>query len=496
MTFICNPAHKFTNLLLAVLSVAAVNMPVSAFGESTKQPPNIVFIMADDMGYGDIQAYNSESKIETPHLNQLAREGMRFTDAHAPAGLCVQTRYGLLTGQYPFRTTLKERTDPCIREDQLTLPGMLKKAGYYTAMLGKWHLGFVGGKDKEDYSEGLHGGPKDRGFDYFFGIPASLDIPPYYWIQNRKPLLPPTRTIGNNFSEGWTKIQGAFWRQGRVAPGFVHADVLPTLTRRTNFFLDTQAQLPADSRKPFFLYLPLPAPHTPWLPNKRFSGKSDASMYGDFVMMVDDMVGQIAQRLEQHGFDENTLIVFTSDNGPVWYPADTERLGHSSTGPLRGMKADSYEGGHRVPFIVRWPATTPPNTVNHHLICHTDMLATFAALTGQTVPDSQAPDSIDQSPLLTSPQLDQPLRETLITSNNNKYYGVRNGNWKLITGLGSGGFTQPRDIKPSPGGPTGQLFNLQTDPGETKNLWAEHPEIVKQLQDILTQSQASGSTTK
>ena len=219
-------------------------------------------------------------------------------------------------------------------------------------------------------------------------------------------------------------------------------------------------------------------------------------MYGDFVMMVDDMVGQIAQRLEQHGFDENTLIVFTSDNGPVWYPADTERLGHSSTGPLRGMKADSYEGGHRVPFIVRWPATTPPNTVNHHLICHTDMLATFAALTGQIVPDSQAPDSIDQSPLLTSPQLDQPLRETLITSNNNKYYGVRNGNWKLITGLGSGGFTQPRDIKPSPGGPTGQLFNLQTDPGETKNLWAEHPEIVKQLQDILTQSKASGSTTK
>ena len=206
MTFTCNPAHKFTKLLLAVLSVAAVNMPVSAFGESTKQPPNIVFIMADDMGYGDIQAYNSESKIETPHLNQLAREGMRFTDAHAPAGLCVQTRYGLLTGQYPFRTTLKERTDPCIGEDQLTLPGMLKNAGYYTAMLGKWHLGFVGGKDKEDYSEGLHGGPKDRGFDYFFGIPASLDIPPYYWIQNRKPLLPPTRTIGNNFSEGWTKI--------------------------------------------------------------------------------------------------------------------------------------------------------------------------------------------------------------------------------------------------------------------------------------------------
>ncbi len=203
--------------------------------------PNIIFIMADDMGYGDIGAYNSESQIETPNLNQLAKQGMRFTDAHAPAGLCVQTRYGLLTGQYPFRTTLKEKTDPCISEDQLTLPGMLQDAGYYTAMLGKWHLGFEGGKDKEDYSGGLHGGPKDRGFNYYFGIPASLDIPPYYWIQNRSPLLPPTEFIEDNFSDGWTKIQGAFWRKGRIAPGFVHAEVLPTLTRRANFFLDTQA---------------------------------------------------------------------------------------------------------------------------------------------------------------------------------------------------------------------------------------------------------------
>jgi len=478
----------FISFGLGSLSVSAT--PVAA--NNPKFKPNIIFIMADDMGYGDIQAYNSDSKIDTPNLNQLAKQGMRFTDAHAPAGLCVQTRYGLLTGQYPFRTTLKERTDPCIQEEQLTLPGMLKKAGYDTAMLGKWHLGFVGGKDKADYSQGLHGGPKDRGFDYFFGIPASLDIPPYYWIQNRKPLLAPTETIGDNFSDGWTRIQGAFWRKGRVAPGFTHAEVLPTISRRANFFLDTRAQLPQKTRKPFFLYLPLPAPHTPWLPGKRFTGKSNASMYGDFVMMVDDMVGQIMKRLEQHGMADDTLLVFTSDNGPVWYPADTERLGHSSTGSLRGMKADSYEGGHRVPFIVRWPSQTPASTVNEHLLCHTDMLATLAVLTGQEVPIGQAQDSINQSQLLFMPKLEEPPRNTLITSNNPKYFGVRMGQWKMITGLGSGGFTQPRDLKPSEGGPTGQLFNLSEDLSETNNLWQKHPEIVKQLESILRQSKEAG----
>lgn len=482
-------------ILFLFISFGLGSLNVSATPAAANNPkfkPNIIFIMADDMGYGDIQAYNSDSKIDTPNLNQLAKQGMRFTDAHAPAGLCVQTRYGLLTGQYPFRTTLKERTDPCIKEEQLTLPGMLKKAGYDTAMLGKWHLGFVGGKDKADYSQGLHGGPKDRGFDYFFGIPASLDIPPYYWIQNRKPLLAPTETIGDNFSDGWTRIQGAFWRKGRVAPGFVHAEVLPTISRRANFFLDTRAQLPPKTRKPFFLYLPLPAPHTPWLPGKRFTGKSNASMYGDFVMMVDDMVGQIMKRLEQHGMADDTLLVFTSDNGPVWYPADTERLGHSSTGSLRGMKADSYEGGHRVPFIVRWPSQTPASTVNEHLICHTDMLATLAVLTGQEVPIGQAQDSINQSPLLFMPKLEEPPRNTLITSNNPKYFGVRMGQWKMITGLGSGGFTQPRDLKPSEGGPTGQLFNLSEDLSETNNLWQKHPEIVKQLESILRQSKEAG----
>ena len=485
--------HPFILFLFISFGLGSLNVSATpAAANNPKFKPNIIFIMADDMGYGDIQAYNSDSKIDTPNLNQLAKQGMRFTDAHAPAGLCVQTRYGLLTGQYPFRTTLKERTDPCIKEEQLTLPGMLKKAGYDTAMLGKWHLGFVGGKDKADYSQGLHGGPKDRGFDYFFGIPASLDIPPYYWIQNRKPLLAPTETIGDNFSDGWTRIQGAFWRKGRVAPGFVHAEVLPTISRRANFFLDTRAQLPPKTRKPFFLYLPLPAPHTPWLPGKRFTGKSNASMYGDFVMMVDDMVGQIMKRLEQYGMADDTLLVFTSDNGPVWYPADTERLGHSSTGSLRGMKADSYEGGHRVPFIVRWPSQTPASTVNEHLICHTDMLATLAVLTGQEVPIGQAQDSINQSPLLFMPKLEEPPRNTLITSNNPKYFGVRMGQWKMITGLGSGGFTQPRDLKPSEGGPTGQLFNLSEDLSETNNLWQKHPEIVKQLESILRQSKEAG----
>ena len=215
--------------------------------------PNIIFVMADDMGFGDLGCYNTASKIKTPHLDALAKQGMRFTDAHAPAGLCIQTRYGLLTGRYPFRTTLNERSAPCIAEDRLTIGKLMQQSGYSTAMFGKWHLGFVGGKDKQDYSGGLHGGPVDRGFDYYFGIPASLDIPPYYWIENRKPVLPPTNMITDNFSDGWSNIQGAFWRKGRIAPGFKHADVLPTLTRRTLFYLDQQAQI--KNAKPFFLYL-------------------------------------------------------------------------------------------------------------------------------------------------------------------------------------------------------------------------------------------------
>ena len=236
---------------------------------SAAEKPNIVLILADDMGYGDPTCYNSNSRIPTPNIDRLARQGLRLTDAHAPASVCVPTRYGLLTGRYPFRSNRSERTESRIEPGRLTLGGFLQKQGYRTACVGKWHQGFEGGKSRKNYSLAIPQGPISRGFDRFYGIPASLDIPPYYWIRDDRCVTPPTAMARDNFSPGWTKIQGAFWRAGPVAPDFQFEQVLPTVQRQAIGFIDRWADdSRGDSKTPFFLYVPLPAPHTPWLPSK------------------------------------------------------------------------------------------------------------------------------------------------------------------------------------------------------------------------------------
>lgn len=446
--------------------------------------PNILFILADDLGYGDPACFNPQSKIRTPNMDRLAREGMRFTDAHAPGSYCIPSRYGLLTGRYPFRAPhLAPNKGPLIEAGQPTIASVLREKGYATAMVGKWHLGFEGG-DSFDSAKPLRGGPVDHGFDTFFGQHASLDIPPYFFIENDRYVNGgPTEQIEANNSPGWSPIQGAFWRKGGIAPGFKLEEVLPAYTRKVVEYLQQRSQ--ASDGKPFFCYLALTAPHTPWLPADAFKGKSACGMYGDWVEHVDDEVGKILDALDRAALTENTLVIFTSDNGPVWTPADMEKFGHSAVGALRGMKADAWEGGHRMPFIARWPGKIKAGSSSGETICFTDMLRTFAAISGAQLPSGVGADSYNILPILLNEDRVAPLREVTLLGASQKRLTIRKNNWKFIPFLGSGGFSKPSKVKPTTGEATGQLYNLAEDIGETRNLMAEQPERAKTMSALL-----------
>ncbi len=448
---------RFLSLLLAGLLAS----PAAA-------DPNILLILVDDMGYGDPGCYNPESKVPTPSIDALAAGGLRFTDAHAPGPLCHMSRYGLMTGRYPFRTDVSVwPTQPLIDEGQTTVPSLLRDAGYATAMVGKWHLGFR----ENGYENPLPGGPVDRGFDSFFGLRASTDIPPYFYIRGDRAVAPPTDQIGANATDGWSPIQGEFWRAGGIAPGLELKDVTPRLTDEAIAAIGGR-----DTAKPLFLYLAYPSPHTPWLPGDDFTGKSGAGLYGDFMMMVDAEIGRILGALEAADMTGDTLVFFSSDNGPVWYEKDVERFGHSSVGDLRGMKADAWEGGHRMPFIARWPGTVEAGTTSARTISFTDLLATCAELTGQELPAGAGADSFSFLPVLQGKEAAP--RPPVVMKSGRGHMTIRHGDWKLIDRPGSGGFS-PMEAIP---GKTGQLYDLSKDLGETTNLYADEPEIVARLE--------------
>ncbi|MFC2115930.1 arylsulfatase [Bacteroidota bacterium] len=453
---------------------------------SPEELPNIVVILVDDMGYGDPGCFNPQSKILTPNIDQLAAEGMRFTDAHAPGPLCHPSRYGLITGRYPFRTDIsKWRRQPLIEDGQITIASLLKSQGYHTAMVGKWHLGF----HENGYENPLPGGPVDVGFDSYFGIRASTDIPPYFYIRDDHAVEPPNDHIEANYSQGWSPIQGAFWREGGIAPGLELKDVLPRFTNEAIKVVEDHVSGDETAEQPLLLYLAYPAPHTPWLPSAEFEGKSGAGMYGDFMIMVDNEIGKVLEALQKAGLSENTLLVFTADNGPVWYEKDVERLGHDSSGGLRGMKADAWEAGHRMPFIVRWPGRVEEGSVTKQIICFTDLLATFADVTAAGIPEDAVLDSYSFLPVLTGGQPENlPIRGPIVmSSGSSQAMMIRSGDWKLINQLGSGGFSKPSLIEPGPGDPAGQLYNLADDPGETNNVYLQHPEIVSRLNNEMIQ---------
>jgi arylsulfatase A-like enzyme len=443
-----------------------------------------VFILADDMGMGDVGAYNPASKVPTPSLDTLAASGMRFTDAHSPSGVCTPTRYGLLTGRYSWRThmkrgVLKGYSPLLIDPARSTIASMLREQGYATAAIGKWHLG-LGDAEVTDYSKPLSPGPNDVGFDYFFGIPASLDMPPYTFVEDDRVF---TSFDGDEIGDSQRRREGGegFWRGGAIARGFAHEDVQPEIAERSVAYIQEHAKTGNDD--PFFLYVPLAAPHTPWLPLPEFIGRSGAGYYGDFVTQVDDTIRRIMNALSETGIVDDTIVVFAADNGARWLPEDIEKWGHRSNMTWRGQKADIHEGGHRVPLIVSWPGRIEPDTESRYITTLTDFYATLADVIDV---DPGAEDGVDSESIL--PALlgeDQAPRTPVIHHSSRGMFAIRDGDWKLVEGLGSGGFTKPAVIEPVEGGPVGQLYNLAEDPSETTNLYLEKPDVVERLMLLL-----------
>lgn len=479
-------------LVFGLAAASSLRSRASAASNALERPgsrPNILFILADDLGYGDVQAYAPASRIPTPHLNRLAAEGMRFTDAHSGSAVCTPTRYGLITGRYAWRTRLKSgvlfppKDEPLIEPDRLTVARLLKEQGYHTVCLGKWHLGIEWGRNpagEVDFDQPTRFGPTDVGFDAFFGIAASLDMVPYGFYRNRDPVAAFTDTQP---AQGFPR----YIRQGPKAAEFDPATVLDRLGDEAIDCLRRQAH--ADN--PLFLYLALTAPHKPVWPAARFRGATELGPYGDFVHQTDATVGRVLGAIDVAGLRENTLVIFSSDNGSYMYRWPEDQADHvenpavqgfwpsrhQANGIWRGTKADIWEAGHRVPFLVRWPGEVRPGSRCDTTICLVDFLATCAEIVGLPLPDDAGEDSYSLLPLLRGHQPPRP-RAPVVNHSGNGMFALRDGRWKMVFGNGSGGREKPA------GRPFQQpyaLFDLARDPGETDNVLDQHPEVGTRL---------------
>ena len=486
---------------MAGVAAGAALWPRNAAGAGDARFPNVVYLLADDMGSGDPACVNPASRIPTPNMDRVAAEGMIFTDAHSGSAVCTPTRYGILTGRYCWRTRLKLGVMrgydlPLIEPERLTVASLLKQAGYRTACIGKWHLGLdwattngrIAAPENTDYSAPIANGPLTRGFDYYFGIPASLDMIPHCYIENDHVVEAPTETTPGGTGK-------AFWREGPIAPHFHHAEVLPALTRKAVECIETHAQEHADL--PLFLYFPLSAPHAPVVPSPDFQGKTPLAEYGDFVAQVDATVGAVLSALERQGMAENTLFIVTSDNGfaPVAGLDELLAHGHNPNYVYRGHKADIFEGGHRIPLLARWPGHVPAASRFDGTVCLTDLLATAAQITGQALPDNAGEDSVSMLPALLGTATG-PLREATVHHSANGFFAIRRGPWKLILCGHSGGWSEPRQQDAGKLNlPPVQLYNLDEDIGEKNNVCADHPDIVEQLTKLLESYVEKGRST-
>lgn len=491
---------KQINSILCLLCVLYIISSTSCSTSDKKQnakKPNIIFILTDDLGYGDVSCYNENSKITTPNIDNLAANGVQFTDAHTSSSVCTPTRYGILTGRYNWRSTLKKGvldgySKELISPKTKTIAGFLKENGYITAGIGKWHLGWdwnniEAGRDSIDYSKKVENSPTSLGFDYFYGFCGSLDMPPYVWIENAMPTMVPNK-------ETVSKVRQSTWRKGPVSDDFEHEQVLPLITDKAVKYIAENAE----NEKPFFLYLPFSAPHTPILPTKEFAGKSGLdNIYADFVIMVDAMVGKITKSLEEQGIADNTILVFTSDNGcsPQANYKQLTAKGHDPSYVYRGHKADIFEGGHRVPYIVCWPKKVKA-AKSEQLVCTTDLFATLADAIGANYDDSVAEDSYSFLSALQIPGKTE-VRTSIVHHSINGSFAYRKGDWKAIFCPGSGGWSAPRpNSKKAKSLPKFQLYNLKEDIKEENNLQDEYPEIVKQYRNELTNIVINGRSTQ
>ncbi|MEO6149548.1 MAG: arylsulfatase [Mucilaginibacter sp.] len=493
---------------------------ISAAAQNKGQKPNIIYILADDMGYGDVSCYNPQSKINTPNIDRLAAGGMKFTNAHSASSVCTPSRYAIMTGRYAWRSKMKYGVLwtydwPLIEQGRLTVGQFLKDNGYNTGIIGKWHLGWnwpikpgeqidtnkLGGRSmdqsvarekKIDVTKPLKGGPLACGFDYQFGIDIP-SLPPFCFIENGN-IVGPTLTKVDHDDEG--KFPGYIqqgWRSDAIMPAF--------MDKAFNF-----VKQKAKSDKPFFLYLPLAIPHHPISPGQKHLGTSKMGEYGDVVEEMDEYIGQLMQLLKQLKIDDNTLIIFTSDNGsitdagsfskkPEWGIAGSgyKLYGHRSNGNFRGIKGDVYEGGHRVPFIAVWPKVIPAGKTSDAAISLTDLFATCAGIINKPLPNAAADDSYDISPILKGKAIKEPVRPSIIFHSSKGTFAIEEGDWKYIESNDSGGTLKSKLIPDSVYTTAGQLYNIKTDPGEKENLYSKYPLIVKELTTLLTEQKKTGT---
>ncbi len=496
-----------------LLFLPAVALALNSCGKTPL--PNIVLIYADDMGFGDLACQNPESKIPTPNLDRLASQGMMFTDAHSASTVSSPSRYSLLTGRYHWRGHLtsgivSQWGDPAIEKGRITIASMLRSEGYATACIGKWHLGQVWpfregfgqnniekkewssvsmngkeawGVDAFDWNLPIKEGPVAHGFDYYFGT-GTINFPPYTWIENDKVIETPVEMLdltGKNTAEGSWEC-----RPGPAAKDWDIYKVPMTLLEKCVEWIDGRK----GDERPFFLYYALPSPHAPMIPRDEFKGKTMAGGFGDYMAETDWIVGQVMDALEKNAFSDNTMVIFTSDNGPELYAYERIRnFGHYSMGSLRGLKRDLWEGGHRVPFIVRYPGRVPAGSECDQLVCQTDIMATIAAFTGIEIPDNAGEDSFDLSGIFTGRIKGKYVRESIVHHAINGNFAIRQGNWKLVEAATADVSNEPDWISQNhynkPDTTPMVLYDLSKDPGETKNLYAINPEKVNELKTLL-----------
>ncbi len=480
---------------------------------NNKKRPNIVIIYADDMGYGDVSYQNKEAKLHTPNIDKLANEGMVFSDAHSSSGISSPSRFALLTGQYHWRRMhdIVWAFGPSVfKKDEFTIARMLKEKGYATACIGKWHLGwdwqFNAEPEKLKYGvtckpeqliteQPINDGPLAQGFEYYFGD-GTINFPPYAFIENDRFVEAPNVDLDLS---GKKVLEGSWeFRPGPMVKDWNPYNVLPTLTEKAEKYIGKQTK-----DKPFFLYFALPCPHAPIIPNKEFIGKSEAGAYGDFVVQTDDVVGRVISALEKAGLGENTLVIFSADNGPEWYAYDrVKNFNHRSMGNLRGLKRDTWEGGHRVPFVVKWPGQVRPQTVCNETVSQIDIASTLSAIVGYNLDDNEAVDSYNLLPLLKNKKHKTPFREATVQNTWENQYAIRVGDWVLIDNY-SGEHTrmpewygEENNYQTYPKTNEALLYNLAEDPSQHNNLFSNYPEKVKEMRALLKQYRESTITRK
>ena len=458
--------------------------------------PNLVYILCDDLGFGDVNALNPlRGKIATQNMDQLRAEGMAFTDCHSSCAVCTPSRYSILTGRYCWRTRLQRGvlggdSPPLISGNRMTVGQLFQQQGYTTAAMGKWHLGLD--FDKQNYTKPITDGPLQHGFNYFFGISASLDMPPYDFIENNHwTEVPSVEKKFPSDSYGPVFVKGPA-RLGPAAPDFNAIKVLPTLTQKAETYIDQRGK----DHKPFFLYLALPSPHTPLVPEKRWQGKSGLGPYGDYVMETDWSVGQVMKAIQQAGLQENTIVMLASDNGcaPYINAVGMEKFGHFASAWFRGYKSDIWDGGHRIPYIVRWPGVVRPGSTCMQTVELTDLTATVADIFGVRLPPNAGVDSVSLLPLFKGAH--QPVHRYNVYQSIDGNFAIQEGKWKLELCLGSGGWEHPKNKEAvAESLPPVQLYNMDADIGEKTNVEAANTDIVVRLIKDLENCIANGRST-